>query len=74
MAQQRGKKLREKEILDYHYSEVMSENEDQRKIKKKIAGEIKRKILKSMCFIACPNMQNKKIGIVTTESMQQMKI
>ena len=47
---ERGKKIREKELLDFHHSEVMCENEDQRKTKKKIIGEIKKKMQKTHAF------------------------
>ena len=47
---ERGKEIREQEILDYHYSVVSSEDENQRKMKKKIIAGIKRKLFKTHTF------------------------
>ena len=46
----RGKEIREKELLDYHHSEVICENEDQIKKKKKIISRIKKKLNKMYTF------------------------
>ena len=45
-----GKEIREKEILDYHHSEVVCENEDQRKTKNKILSGIKKKMNRMHSF------------------------
>ena len=47
---EKGKEIREKEMLDYHHSEVICENDDQRKTKKKIISGIKKKLNKIYSF------------------------
>lgn len=45
-----GKEIREKELLDYHHSEVVCENDDQRKKKEKIISGIKRSLNREHAF------------------------
>ena len=42
--------MREKELLDYHYTKIVCGNDDQIKSKKKIINEIKRKLNKIHSF------------------------
>ena len=46
----KGKQIRENELLDYHYSEVSCENDDQRKTKEKILSGIKKSMNKMHSF------------------------
>ena len=46
----RGKEFREKEILDYHHTELNNEDEDQLKSRKKIISGIKKKLQKTHTF------------------------
>ena len=47
---EKGKELRELELLDYYYSTIVNKNEDERKTKKKIIAGIKRKLFKDYTF------------------------
>ena len=46
----RGKEFREKELLDYHHTELNNEDEDHLKMKKKIVSGIKKKLQKTHTF------------------------
>ena len=46
----RGKEFREKDLLECHHSEIISDDEDQLKIKNKIISGIKRKMQKNHAF------------------------
>ena len=47
---EKGKELRELELLDYYHLVIENENVDYRKTKKKIIGGIKRKLFKDHTF------------------------
>ena len=47
---EKRKKIREKELLDYHQPELICDENDQIKKKKKMIGEIKRSLHKNYAF------------------------